>query len=157
MKRYFLVCSALMLGAIAYWSPKAVADDSLDVPFDGVVYERCLFSLVNSGQLEAMGGAPSGHMLVADEGNGTPAQITADCNGPATVTAAPPVQTAGPSLSANSLRDSFVSLVGNPLNNNNESISSGLSQLNVGMYYDNQSPIPRGTYGFSVTVTATPN
>ncbi len=156
MKRYFLACSALLLGTMACWAPKALADDSLDVPFDGVVYEQCLLSLVNSGQLETNGG-PLGYEFTADDGYGVPAQITADCNGPAMVTAAPPVQTAGPALSVTGLRDGFGAPVGQPLGgNNNISVPPGLTTLNVGMFYDNQSPIPGGTYGFNVTVTATP-
>lgn len=157
MKRYFLTFSALLLGAIACGAPKAVADDSLDIPFDGVVFERCLLSLVSSGQLEIPGGGPSGNAFFADEGYGVPAEITADCNGPALVTAAPPVQTAGPALSVNAFRDSYVAAQGNPLVDNDEFVSPGLSNLRVGMLYDNQAPIPGGNYGFSVTVTATPN
>ncbi|MFG6097459.1 hypothetical protein SPB21_19500 [Leptothoe sp. ISB3NOV94-8A] len=157
MKRYFVACSVLMLGAMVCWTPKAFADDSLDVPFDGVVYEQCLLSLVSSGQIEADGGGAMGYRFFADEGYGTPAQITADCNGPAVVTAAPPMQTAGPALSITGFQESFMAPVGTPLGGDTVFISPGLTQLNVGMAYDNQSPIPSGNYGFSVTVTATPN
>lgn len=156
INRYLLASSALILSIFSCWDSPVLADDTLDVPFDAIVYEQCLLSLLSSGQLEAIGGS-SAIEFKANDTHGIPAQITADCNSPARLTVQPPVQTSGPPLSVTGTRDSFIRLAGNTAFNTEETVSPGLSNLAVGMYYDNQNPIPGGTYSFNVTVTATPN
>jgi hypothetical protein len=94
---------------------------------------------------------------VADDTDGTLAEVEANCSAPVSVEAEDPVQAAGTTLSTD-FSESKVGLFGNSSRNPSISIPGGIPTfLEVEMFVDSSAPVEEGTYDFTVTLTATPD
>ena len=149
MIRRSLLLSAATLSAALVCAPKAMAQDTLDVPFEGEVFAVCALELVSGGQLVGNNARRGGtaYALYSE----VPAEITANCNSEASMYVDRIVQTGGPNLFGRPEAYLFSEFD----DGYSISLNRGQSDIEVVMDVDNgdETPIPTGNYSFEVTVT----
>lgn len=156
IRRSALLATAIALSSFTVSASKAAAED-LIVPFEANIDGTCTLNLLAPGVLARDFG--NSYTMAAGFEGGQYAQVEADCNTPAEISASAPVQTAGPALAV-MFADSYLmgGTIGiGPANGNAVQVFNGPSFLEVDMYVESETPISSGDYGFEVTLTATPN
>ncbi|MBE9066021.1 hypothetical protein IQ260_05080 [Leptolyngbya cf. ectocarpi LEGE 11479] len=156
IRRSALLATAIALSSFTVSASKASAED-LVVPFEANIDGSCNLNLIAPGVLAR--DFSNSYAIAAGFEGGQFAQVEADCNTPAEISASAPVQTAGPELVLMSAESYLIggSTVIGPAGNNMAQVFNGPNFLEVDMYLESETPITSGDYGFEVTLTATPN
>lgn len=152
IRRSALLATAIALSSFTVSASKASAED-LVVPFEANIDGTCTLNLIAPGVLARDFG--NSYMMAAGFEGGQFAQVEADCNTSAEISASAPVQTAGPELSL-MIADAIL-LGGTTGIGPTVQVFNGPSFLEVDMYIESETPITSGDYGFEVTLTAAPN
>ncbi|MDJ1177445.1 hypothetical protein PJF56_01075 [Roseofilum sp. BLCC_M91] len=174
--RHLALASALaILGAVVF-SPKAQAQNSVTIPFNGTVSSSCTFSNVQNGNLAQP--TPTAEYLMADSNFsnvGTSASLQVTCTGNSVLSVSAPVKIQAPAgftpdtvqayvydpvLALTAIKGSQFS-ASTPWNSSTTQISIVNNRTyNVGMVVGKNATtngLPTGTYEYQVTVTAIPN
>ena len=156
--RNLLLAGVVTLGSTTFAS-QAMAQTTADVDFNGTVAGACTFGAVTNGVINANG---VGDRLVTT----TPGRVSITCSQPAQVALTAPIQQSGPVLTPAAGGGSVVSGVtstagANATATGTDSVAMSLpnvctDQLDVTMSFLNNAALPAGSYGFRVTLTATP-
>jgi hypothetical protein len=157
-----IIASALILGTPFILDvPSAIAQTSI-VDFSGTVSTSCIFLPPSPGQLvlsssNVLANAPS-------SASPRPGSVGFLCSaGSARVTVSAPFQRLGPTLTPTACSASIALPSGTVVAQTNAcsgtstaGVINGQDRLNVDMSITSGSPIPAGSYGYSVTLTIVP-
>jgi hypothetical protein len=175
MKHRLALAGALtILGAVAL-APKAQAQDTVTIPFNGTVNSSCTFSGIQTGTLTQP--SATAEYLMAHTGSnvGNSGSVTVNCpSGSALVGVSAPVKITAPnSFSPTTVQavltdgtNSTTAFTGNRFNTSlpwnantgDITVNSASANLSVGMVVGREAStngLPSGTYQYQVTVTAT--
>jgi len=175
MKHRLALAGALtILGAVAL-APKAQAQDTITIPFNGTVNSSCTFSNLQTGTL-AQPSANAEYLMAHSGSNvGQPGSVAVNCpSGSAQVGISAPVKVNAPNSFSPSVvqavltdgTNSTTAFTGNRFNTNapwnantgDITVNSASANMSVCMVVgENASTngLPFGTYLYQVTVTAT--
>jgi len=164
MIRHLLISSAFVLASTVTFVATANAQDA---SANGPVADMCVFSEPTIGQL-AVNDTSNPTVLSSSLAGGTAAQVDITCNGNATLTVSPPIQTEGKTTTFKSLTakatskdlvglnvDSNSTKPGNININTTEDTASGTIEVNMTADNDGKTISP-GQYTFTVTLSSTP-
>jgi hypothetical protein len=175
--RHLALASALAVLSAVALSPKAQAQNSTTVNFNGTVSSTCTFSNVQNGTL-VQPSATAEYLMAESALNnvGTSGSVTVNCTAPSSLSISAPVKIQAPAGFNPDIVQAvlFFDLFLGATTNGNGQFSNGLPwnaptspipainnvPYNVGMVVGknaNTNGLPSGTYEYQVTVTATPN
>jgi len=174
--RHLALASALAVLSAVTFAPKAHAQNSTTVNFNGTVSSTCTFSNVQNGTL-VQPSATAEYLMAESTFNnvGTSGSVTVNCTAPSSLSISAPVKIQAPAgFNPDIVQAALFDLVGVFTTNGNGQFSSSLPwnaptapipalnnlPYNVGMVVGknaNTNGLPSGTYEYQVTVTATPN
>lgn len=172
--RLALAGSLAILGAVAL-APKAQAQDSVIIPFNGTVNSSCTFSGIQTGTLAQPSSNAEYLMAHSDSNVGQSGSVTVNCpSGSAKVSIDAPVKINAPnsfspsvvqavltdgtnSTTASTNGQFSASAPWNTTNQTDITVNSASANLSVSMVVGknaNTNGLPSGTYQYQVTVTA---
>jgi hypothetical protein len=175
--RHLALASALAVLSAVALSPKAQAQNSTTVNFNGTVSSTCTFSNVQNGTLVQP--SATAEYLMAESylsNTGTSGSLQVNCTASSNLSISAPVKIQAPAGFSPDIVQAvlFFDLFLGATTNGNGQFSNGLPwnaptspipainnvPYNVGMVVGknaNTNGLPSGTYEYQVTVTATPN
>ncbi|MDJ1177441.1 hypothetical protein PJF56_01055 [Roseofilum sp. BLCC_M91] len=175
--RHLALASALAILSAVTLAPKAEAQNSTTVNFNGTVNSTCTFSNVQNGTLVQP--SPTAEYLMAESflnNTGTSGSLQVNCTAPSSLSISAPVKIQAPAgFNPDIVQATLFNLIlpmfttnGNGQFSNSvpwnvpKSPITSFNNLpyNVGLVVGrnaNTNGLPSGTYEYQVTVTATPN
>jgi hypothetical protein len=176
MKHRLALAGALTILSAVALAPKAQAQDTVTIPFNGTVNSSCTFSGIQTGTLTQP--SATAEYLMAHSGSnvGQSGSVTVNCTAPSFLSISAPVKIQAPAGFNPDIVQAALFSNSSPLltTNGNGQFSNSLpwNASTAPIFAVNNTPyevsmvvgknantngLPSGTYEYQVTVTATPN